>query len=133
MPGIEIACPQCGRKLKLPDRSMLGRKGRCSKCRHGFIMQAPEVKAIQFAEAPAPSSGQANFEFAEADENLDDDTDQTLMGVAVRLITDAPRASDPLPAALNVAAASPPHAGSAAPSRCIPRLSPRSSRERANV
>src|SRR5580765_6464081 len=95
MAAIEIACPQCGRTLKLPDRSLLGRKGRCSKCRHGFIMQAPEeaapeATAIYFAEAPDRSPESANFEFAEADENLEADTDKTLMGVAVRFVPDAP-------------------------------------------
>jgi hypothetical protein len=96
MPAIEIACPQCGRKLKLPDRSMLGRKGRCSKCRHGFIMQAPAERAVQFAEAPAPESGKMQVEFAGADENLDVDSDKTLMGVAVRFVPEEPTGPGPV-------------------------------------
>jgi hypothetical protein len=99
MPAIDIACPQCGRKLKLPDSSMLGRKGRCSKCGHGFIMQAPELKTIHFAEAPAGPSVKQNFEFAEADENLSDDSDRTLVGVAVRFVPGSHPAAGPVPAA----------------------------------
>lgn len=41
MAGFQISCPKCGKSLKLPDRSLLGRKGRCSKCRHAFVMTAP--------------------------------------------------------------------------------------------
>ncbi len=109
MSTIEIACPQCGRKLKLPDRSMLGRKGRCSKCRHGFIMQAPAEKAVQFAEAPAPDHGNRHLEFAAADENLDVDSDKTLMGIAVRFVPEEPMGPGPafVPSPAQVAALPP--------------------------
>ncbi|MBI3860403.1 MAG: hypothetical protein HY290_00755 [Planctomycetia bacterium] len=113
MPAIEIACPNCGRKLKLPDSSLLGRKGRCSKCRHGFIMQAPaspqaDVTAIHFAEAPSPSAaGNMQFESEGADENIDADSDKTLMGISVRFVPEAPAARAPAQAATLSAAASP--------------------------
>ena len=41
MAGLQIPCPQCGKTLKLPDRSLLGRKGKCPKCRHAFVMVEP--------------------------------------------------------------------------------------------
>lgn len=38
MAGLQISCPKCGKSLKLPDRSFLGRKGKCPKCRHAFVL-----------------------------------------------------------------------------------------------
>lgn len=50
MAGLQIPCPKCGKSLKLPDRSLLGRKGKCPKCRHAFVMTEPT--------SPAPSASQ---------------------------------------------------------------------------
>lgn len=50
--SIRIQCPQCGRELKLPDRSLLGRKGKCPKCGHAFILTEPSVNP----EAPAAAA-----------------------------------------------------------------------------
>src|SRR5437660_5224194 len=55
MAALDIPCPKCGRLLRLPDRALLGRKGRCAKCGHRFILQEPEK--IEFAEA-RPSPGE---------------------------------------------------------------------------
>lgn len=41
MAGLQISCPRCGKSLKLPDRSLLGRKGKCPKCRHAFVLAEP--------------------------------------------------------------------------------------------
>lgn len=41
MAGLQISCPKCGKSLKLPDRSFLGRKGKCPKCRHAFVLTGP--------------------------------------------------------------------------------------------
>ena len=37
--SILIPCPQCNRELKLPDRALLGRKGKCPKCGHTFVLK----------------------------------------------------------------------------------------------
>ena len=50
MAGLQIPCPKCGKSLKLPDRSLLGRKGKCPKCRHAFVLLEPT--------SPAPSAPQ---------------------------------------------------------------------------
>ena len=50
---ISIKCPACGRELKLPDRRLLGRKGKCPKCAHAFVLQ--EEPAAELS-APAPVS-----------------------------------------------------------------------------
>jgi serine/threonine protein kinase len=39
MAQLVISCPKCGYQLHLPDRSFLGRKGRCPECRQKFIME----------------------------------------------------------------------------------------------
>ncbi len=49
---IQIPCPKCGRELKLRDRSLLGRKGKCPKCGHAFMMEEPVVQ-LELAE-PEP-------------------------------------------------------------------------------
>lgn len=41
MAGLQIFCPKCGKSLKLPDRSLLGKKGKCPKCRHAFVLAEP--------------------------------------------------------------------------------------------
>ena len=47
--SIQIPCPQCGRGLKLPDRSLLGRKGKCPKCSHTFILEEPPTVSLELA------------------------------------------------------------------------------------
>ena len=42
MASMQIPCPECGSILKLPDRSLLGKKGRCPSCRHTFVLAEPE-------------------------------------------------------------------------------------------
>ncbi len=56
---IPIPCPKCGRELKLPDRSLLGRKGKCPKCNYVFVLEEPPIVALELAkpdEEPAPVS-----------------------------------------------------------------------------
>ena len=57
--SIQIPCPNCGRELKLPDRSLLGRKGKCPKCTHTFILEEPPVVALELAN-PEPVTSVAN-------------------------------------------------------------------------
>ncbi|WP_157605516.1 hypothetical protein [Schlesneria paludicola] len=52
--SIRIQCPQCGRELKLPDRSLLGRKGKCPKCSHAFILTEPLAAPETSPLAPPP-------------------------------------------------------------------------------
>jgi hypothetical protein len=47
--SIQIPCPKCGRELKLPDRSLLGRKGKCPKCSHTFVLEEPPVVDLELA------------------------------------------------------------------------------------
>ncbi len=53
MAALQIACPKCGKSLKLPDRSLLGRKGKCSKCGHSFILEEPDEVQLELAEPAA--------------------------------------------------------------------------------
>ena len=57
--SIQIPCPKCGRELKLPDRSLLGRKGKCPKCAHTFILEEPPVIALELAN-PEPVASMTN-------------------------------------------------------------------------
>jgi hypothetical protein len=43
MAAFEVPCPQCGMKLKVPDRSYLGKKAKCGGCEHRFIIEEQTV------------------------------------------------------------------------------------------
>ncbi|MCA9098898.1 MAG: hypothetical protein KDA36_10945, partial [Planctomycetaceae bacterium] len=34
---LKLPCPHCGKKLRIPDRSILGKKIRCPACQAGFV------------------------------------------------------------------------------------------------
>lgn len=53
MASMQIPCPECGSVLKLPDRSLLGKTGRCPSCRHTFVLAEPEEVELQLADTPA--------------------------------------------------------------------------------
>lgn len=53
---IVIPCPQCGRELKLRDRSLLGRKGKCPKCEHAFVLKEPEEVVPLELNEPEPTA-----------------------------------------------------------------------------
>ena len=55
MDRVEIPCPQCGKLLALTDRSLLGKRGKCPRCAHRFLLVAPTV-SVQFREAAASES-----------------------------------------------------------------------------
>jgi hypothetical protein len=55
--SIQIPCPKCGRELKLPDRSLLGRKGKCPKCGHTFVLEEPAAITLELANPESFSAG----------------------------------------------------------------------------
>ncbi|MDZ4689198.1 MAG: hypothetical protein SH850_29325 [Planctomycetaceae bacterium] len=57
MTAINIPCPACGSVLKVRDRSLLGRRGKCPKCSHSFVLEEPEEVELELA--PPPQVGQA--------------------------------------------------------------------------
>ena len=63
MPAISIPCPACNAALKLPDTSLLGKKAKCPKCAHRFVLALPaeEEVPLQLVEIPvlplAPKMG----------------------------------------------------------------------------
>lgn len=60
MSSLQIPCPQCGSELKLRDRSLLGRKGKCPKCGHAFVLEEPEEVELELAPVdPGPAVGTA--------------------------------------------------------------------------
>lgn len=91
MSNIEIPCPNCGSHLKIPDRSLLGKKGKCGKCGHRFIMTEP---------APIQFDNPVQFELANPAPRLD----ETMVGEFVKYVPEnAPqeefgRAAPPPPA-----------------------------------
>ena len=59
MDTIQIPCPKCGAELKLRDRSLLGRKGKCPKCSHAFVLEEPDEVQLELAEQEPPAAGTA--------------------------------------------------------------------------
>lgn len=49
--SIQIPCPKCGRELKIPDRSLLGRKGKCPKCAHTFVLEEPPIVDLELVDS----------------------------------------------------------------------------------
>jgi hypothetical protein len=58
MTALRIQCPQCDAELKLPDRSLIGRRAKCPKCAHRFIVAEPEEE-IELELAGTSSSASA--------------------------------------------------------------------------
>jgi predicted Zn finger-like uncharacterized protein len=55
--GLIITCPACQRELKINDRRVLGRKGKCPKCQHVFVMEEPPE--IELEEVDQEAGGQS--------------------------------------------------------------------------
>ena len=53
MTELLIPCPECGKALKLRDRKLLGRRGRCPRCKHMFVLAEPEEVEFELADAAA--------------------------------------------------------------------------------
>ena len=58
---LKLPCPECGSLLKLRDRSVLGRNGKCPGCGHRFLLREPEPAAVELefdepAAAVAPAT-----------------------------------------------------------------------------
>lgn len=52
-----ILCPQCEANLKLRDRSLLGKTGKCPQCSFRFVLTEPQEVELELAETslePAP-------------------------------------------------------------------------------
>jgi hypothetical protein len=60
MSSLNIPCPVCGAVLKIRDPGLLGRRGKCPKCSHSFVLEAPEEVALELADAP-DAGGEARW------------------------------------------------------------------------
>ncbi|MCX7419270.1 MAG: hypothetical protein NT013_07005 [Planctomycetia bacterium] len=68
MAALQVPCPKCGKSLKLPDRSYLGRKGKCPKCKHAFVLTESSLKG---ALAPSGETDDDAPDVSELYEELD--------------------------------------------------------------
>ncbi len=50
---IIVPCPECEHELKLPDRSLLGRKARCPLCSFKFVLELPEKEPVAVGASAA--------------------------------------------------------------------------------
>ncbi|MBI1345390.1 hypothetical protein GC163_03795 [bacterium] len=51
---LQIPCPACRQVLKIRDRSLLGRKAKCPKCSHAFVLEETDEVELQLAANPNP-------------------------------------------------------------------------------
>jgi hypothetical protein len=47
MSGFVIPCPKCGKELKVPDRSFVGKKGKCRQCATTFVLTEPSEEEVE--------------------------------------------------------------------------------------
>lgn len=81
MSELVVKCPKCTKGLKLRDRSKIGKKARCPKCSHVFVLTAP----------PEPDQGEDEVELKLASEAAPQPTSQPdapAVGVAARWVPD---------------------------------------------
>lgn len=81
MSELVVKCPKCTKGLKLRDRSKIGKKARCPKCSHVFVLTAP----------PEPDQGEDEVELKLASEAALQPTpppDAPAVGVAARWVPD---------------------------------------------
>lgn len=107
--SVTINCPKCSAGLKLPDRSVLGRKGKCPQCRHRFILEEPDEVQLELAEPEAPTGV----------------TPDPMVGTSAKWIPDEPPAGDAVfPGAAAVSATDPAPASPAIPAADAPPANP---------
>ena len=95
MSDLVVNCPKCTKGLKLRDRSKIGKKARCPKCSHVFVLSVPsepdesadEVE-LKLASDVAPQPSQA--------------ADQPVVGVAPRWVPDTSPPLQQMPAQLPI-------------------------------
>jgi hypothetical protein len=73
MAAVSVRCPECGAGLKLPNAALLGKKGKCPRCQHRFVLQASAEAAKPRQQQPRPAAPQ-----------------QPLTGTSARWIPDEP-------------------------------------------
>lgn len=59
MSVLRIPCPKCHKSLQLPDRRLLGRRGKCAACGHSFVLEEPESArppAVDATHNPTPET-----------------------------------------------------------------------------
>lgn len=56
MAALSIPCPQCEANLKIPSRDFLGKKAKCPKCEHRFVLEEPDEVELQLASTVAVTS-----------------------------------------------------------------------------
>ena len=52
MDPVRILCPKCRVELRLRDRGLLGRRGRCPRCRFRFVLQEADETELESAKRP---------------------------------------------------------------------------------
>jgi hypothetical protein len=87
MSSLVVHCPKCSKGLKLRDESKLGKKGKCPKCAHVFILQRDQ--------SPASDADEVEFELATPTA----ESAQPVAGVAAHWVPDQAAVAPQQPAA----------------------------------
>lgn len=93
MSSVSVSCPKCGRVLKLADRSLLGRRGKCPKCEHRFVLAEPSASADPAAAEPRAKDPQSTARRAPQSAAVAS-ARRPLPGTSARWIPDEPAAED---------------------------------------
>lgn len=120
MAALSIPCPQCKSNLKIPSRKFLGKKAKCPKCEHRFVLQEaqpeePDEVELQLASTVAVTSTPAKSEIPLGINPVwvPDPGSRTVANSAAPVQSPAKPPAATQPAATQSSAASPPEATAA--------------------
>ena len=98
MSPVNIPCPKCSANLKLPNRQLLGRKGKCPKCQHRFILEEPDEVELQLADDfPAPAASPTSPPVGTAAKWVPDDPAESPVPVLPAAATGVPANTASMP------------------------------------
>lgn len=88
---IQISCPKCGSGLKLKDRKLLGRRGKCPSCGHAFVLEEPPEAEVtlELASESIPTGTGAQWVPDDASEHRPSPATATAAAILPALGTDA--------------------------------------------
>lgn len=88
MSELVVKCPKCSKGLKLRDRSKIGKKARCPKCSHVFVLTVPPEPSQAAAAKPEENEVELKLASDVAPLQQPQEPDAPAVGVGARWVPD---------------------------------------------